>query len=179
MTDRPYTDDDLRAEAARQHAGLTEDPDYMGIGEAMDDDIVPSTETGRRKTWARLLPYGDAFDIARTAIHNLVTRAADTSRWAVDLGADGLEPAEHSITVGPDNPACRIHFAFAPEMTAQDRAGFVNAIARRMDRDGTSTTCPTASSPGAPPASRPSPRGRYPTTGLGAPTTTPTRKDTT
>ncbi|MDX2628616.1 hypothetical protein QBA57_28750 [Streptomyces scabiei] len=42
MTDLPYTDDDLRAEAARQHVALTEDPDFMGVGEQMQGSEIES-----------------------------------------------------------------------------------------------------------------------------------------
>ena len=53
MTDRPYTDDDLRAEAARQHAALTEDPDFMGVGEQMQDQEIESLLPPRRPTAPR------------------------------------------------------------------------------------------------------------------------------
>lgn len=119
MTDRPYTDEDLRAEAARQHLVLTEDPDFMGVGEAMEDRYVESTfvdgdedepdgETG--STWGELLPYnhddGNAYNAAQRAIHDLINGAADVSEWAIQLGAAGLTPhpamAWQSTTGGYD-----------------------------------------------------------------------------
>lgn len=130
MTDRPYTTDDLIAEAARQHHQLTEDPDYMGIGEAMDtiassgaaweDALV--TDDGGGESW-------DVFDTAQRAIDDLIRGAADTSEWAVRLGADGLEPHTSALDLGPREPRVRIHFAFAPDMTAQDRADLIAQIA--------------------------------------------------
>ncbi|WP_200309146.1 hypothetical protein [Streptomyces adelaidensis] len=135
MTELPYTDDDLRTEAASQHKALTEDPDYTGIGEAMDDDIVPSTEPGGGKTWATLLLDDAAFDEARDQISDLISKAADVSRWAVGLGADGLQPSdEHVITIGADDkPIARIHFAFEPGMPEEMRTALVQGIGQAID----------------------------------------------
>lgn len=124
MTDLPYTAEDLRAEAASQHAALTEDPDYMGIGEQMDDDIVTSTEAdGIGQTWSQLLPDHDAFGNAQDAIGDLISGAADTSEWAVNLGADGLQPGTGHIDIGWDNGPlqARIHIAYASDMPDDER----------------------------------------------------------
>src|SRR5690606_29448038 len=43
LTDRPYTDDDLRTEAARQHALSVEDPDFMSVAERMEYTFIDST----------------------------------------------------------------------------------------------------------------------------------------
>ena len=122
MPDQPYTDEDLRAEAARQHANLTQDPDFMGIGERMDDEL-----------WQSLTQ--DAFDVAQSSICDLITSAANLSEWAVNLGADGLEPDGHTIQLGvdPDNgdkPQIRMHFAFAPDMEQADRDQFVLELSK-------------------------------------------------
>jgi hypothetical protein len=138
MTDRPYTDEDLRLEAAAQHAVLTEDPDFMGVGEGMEDSIVASTEDGGGKTWAELLPYeadgGEAYNDAQRKIHDLIP-GADVSEWAVNLGADGLEPSdEHVITLdGDGKPIARIHFAFEPGMPDETRAALVQGIGQAID----------------------------------------------
>jgi hypothetical protein len=99
VTDLPYTDADLRTEAARQYADLTEDPDFVGVGAAMEDRYVPSVETtedSSGRTWSDLLdPEGDgtkAYSEAQEKIHDLITGAANTSEWAVQLGAAGLKP---------------------------------------------------------------------------------------
>jgi hypothetical protein len=89
VTDRPYTDADLIAEAARQHHDLTEDPDYMGVGEQMEYQTITSAPG---LTWDQL--GDDDYDSAQEAIHDLIGSAADTSRWAVTLGAAGLTPNE-------------------------------------------------------------------------------------
>ena len=80
MTDRPYTDDDLRAEAARQHATLSEDPDFMGVGEQMEDRYIESTVVSQDpedepeeltgSTWSEALDK-DEYDAAQRAIHDL------------------------------------------------------------------------------------------------------------
>ncbi|MFI0268607.1 hypothetical protein [Streptomyces luteogriseus] len=147
MSDRPYTDDDLRAEAARQHAALTEDPDFMGVGEQMEDAPVDHTDDGETSlTWGELLvPQGagasyEAFDEARRKIHALINGAADVSQWAVNLGADGLEPTEHVVQLGVDpgdgdRPRVRMHFAFHPDMPDADRDYFVMGLSKVVLRN--------------------------------------------
>jgi hypothetical protein len=101
--DLPYTDADLRAEAARQLANLAEDPDFMGVGEAMETNIVPSTEKpdviGAGRSWDSVLRENaddfERFETAQTKIHDLITGAADLSEWAINLGADDLEPSSN------------------------------------------------------------------------------------
>lgn len=143
MTDRPYTDDDLRAEAARQHAALTKDPDFVGVGEAMEDRYVESTvadpnarteRTG--STWGELLPNRGDFGTAQNVIRSLIGRAADVSEWAVNLGADGLEPDQHQFTLnaGP-KPIIRVHFGFAPELSDDGRDAFVQGLGAAAARE--------------------------------------------
>ncbi|MFI6639972.1 hypothetical protein [Streptomyces sp. NPDC050504] len=143
MTDRPYTDADLRAEAARQHAELVDDPEYMCIGEMMQDAIVESTDDGTcaRQSWNELLVAPtpndeyDALNEAQRAIHRLITGAADVPEWAINLGADGLEPAEHQLTINADDrPIARIHFAFEPGMPEDMRTALVEGLAHEIAR---------------------------------------------
>ncbi|MEU8723557.1 hypothetical protein [Streptomyces antimycoticus] len=137
-TELPYTDADLRAEAAAQHAVLTEDPDFMGIGEQMDDDIVESTESANGgRTWSQLLPFetddGEAYNAAQRKVHDLINGAADVSEWAINLGADGLKPDGHSITIGAaEKPIARIHFAFEPGMPDEMRSALVEGIGQAI-----------------------------------------------
>jgi hypothetical protein len=139
----PYTDHDIRAEAARQHAILTADPDFMGVGEQMEDAWVPSVETaedGSARTWKQLLVTEDgddedytAYDEAQEKIHTLIRGAADVSEWAVNLGADGLEPSPHTLNLdGDGHPLVRIHMAFHPDMDERDRQQFGLALAQVM-----------------------------------------------
>lgn len=140
MTDQPYTEHDLRAQAVIQHAALTDDPEFMSIGEGMEDACVESTSDGDRKTWGELLPYeaddGDAFNQAQRKIHSLVQKAADLSEWAVNLGADGLEPDDCQLKfLAGDKPIIRVHFAFAPELDDDAREAFVTALGEAAARE--------------------------------------------
>lgn len=90
MTDHPYTDDDLRHEAARQHAEVLRAPDPLEVGDEMQGRPIASragdTHTVR---WGQL--SGDDFHNARNEIHQLLNGAVDVSRWAVNLGVCHLE----------------------------------------------------------------------------------------
>ncbi|MDV5145895.1 hypothetical protein R1T08_17185 [Streptomyces sp. SBC-4] len=137
MTNRPYTDEDLRAEAARQHATLTEDPDYVGVGEQMLDARVASTCSDDEEdgiTWDEALNCGE-FDEPQRAIHSLIASAADVSEWAVELGTDGLVPYDGQLTLdGDDKPFARIHFAFAPDMPKEMRLALVEGVGVEIAR---------------------------------------------
>lgn len=137
MTDLPYTDADLRAEAARQLAITVEDPDFVGISERMDGAFIDSavidpdpeqgTEPVTGTTWDQL--SREDFDGAQRAIDDLVSGAADVSDWAVNLGADGLEPDEHQLGFSAGTtPIVRIHFAFAPGLSDDARNALVQGI---------------------------------------------------
>ncbi|MFJ8923920.1 hypothetical protein ACIREK_31135 [Streptomyces sp. NPDC102415] len=144
MTQKPYTDDDLRAEAARQHYTATTDLDFMGIGEQMQDSPIESTtalvDSPVGPTWAEALGV-DEFEAAQRAIDCLLGSAVDVSDWAVSLGADGLEPDDHTIqlgdgeTDGPDQPQVRMHFAFHPDMPPADRDRFVVKLSQLVLRN--------------------------------------------
>ncbi|MFJ3949019.1 hypothetical protein ACIPXV_02970 [Streptomyces libani] len=138
MPDQPYTDDDLRAEAARQHAALTEDPEYMCVGEQMADHIVESTrEDGAPRNWDSVLRLNaddyEQFEAAQRRVHALVAGAADVSEWAVDLGADGLEPTGYVLSVGAaERTIARIHFAFEPGMHDDMRTALVEGVGQAI-----------------------------------------------
>ncbi|WP_329368853.1 hypothetical protein OG896_24885 [Streptomyces sp. NBC_00669] len=118
--DRPYSDADLRTEAAAQHRDLTADPDYMGCGERMTDT-----------KWTSLTDAD--FDAAQQSISDLLTSAADTSKWAISMGADGLEPAGQVLRIGSgDQHLARIYFAFASDVPETVRNSVVAAIAQTI-----------------------------------------------
>jgi hypothetical protein len=115
----PYTSEDLRAEAARQHAKFTAEPDLGIVGERMENGYVPSVETdedGSARTWTELLePDGEEtreYTDASRAVCDLIRGAADVSEWAVTLGVEGLVPAEprlyRSVDDGPVHAAFHI-----------------------------------------------------------------------
>jgi hypothetical protein len=98
MTDRPYTDDDLRHEAARQLAegddleyDGREDDDFERVGNRMGNATIASRASWSSQAWWHTL-RDDQFVQAQQAIHDLIKGAADTSAWAVQLGAAGLTP---------------------------------------------------------------------------------------
>ncbi|GGY29868.1 hypothetical protein GCM10010363_07940 [Streptomyces omiyaensis] len=140
MTERPYTDDDLRTEAARQHASLTEDPDFVGVGEAMEgteiNSRLPSAEADGEEGlhWDMALDSNE-FEAAQRAIHSLIASAADTSEWAVALGADGLVPYDGQLTLdGADKPLARIHFAFDADTSEEMRLALVQGVGGAIAR---------------------------------------------
>ncbi|MFJ9128896.1 hypothetical protein ACIRJS_32825 [Streptomyces sp. NPDC102340] len=142
MPDRPYTDDDLRAEAAYQHSTLTDDPDFLGVSERMQGSEIPGlmppaeADGAEGPHWDQLLDE-DQFDQAHREIHDLINDAADTSRWAIDLGADNLVPStEHEITLNAGRPIARILFAFESEMPEEARTDLVEGIGDAINEAG-------------------------------------------
>lgn len=147
MSDQPYTINDLIAEAARQHAALTEDPDFVGVGEQMQDsevasltpqhtteDIDGQPNDADGATWQQLLPPEadacEAYDLAQNQIYDLITGAADLSKWAVNLGAHGLEPVDTAlVTSSKGEERVRLHFAFAPDMDESRRQAVIDLVA--------------------------------------------------
>ena len=121
MTDRLYTDDDLRAAAALMHYAMTTEPNPT------DADAVLSGHPA----WANVEVGGDEEDQLRESVVELVSGAADVSEWAVNLGADGLEPCDQVLNVGAEQRA-RIHFAFAPDMSEADRRDLISEIAAAL-----------------------------------------------
>ncbi|MFD9192940.1 hypothetical protein ACFWCA_32600 [Streptomyces phaeochromogenes] len=126
MTDHQFTDDDLRAAAALMHYALTIEPAPADAHAAL----------GENPRWLLVDPGSDEDDNLREATVELVSKAADISRWAVDLGADGLEPEEHQFTLsaGP-KPIIRVHFGFAPELDDEARAAFVQGLGAAAARE--------------------------------------------
>ncbi|SFD13095.1 hypothetical protein [Streptomyces aidingensis] len=127
MTDTPppaYTRADLIAEAARQHKASTEDPDWTDIGEAMEGQPITPADYPPGvipATWDDLDP--DAREDAQAAINKLICGAADTSEWAVNLGAAGLEPYRsigYRVTTG--GWAAAVHLAVDPGYPEEKRA---------------------------------------------------------
>ncbi|WP_428956163.1 hypothetical protein [Streptomyces sp. cg35] len=126
MTDRPYTDDDLRAEAAREIKYALDNVDTDGLLEASTYRLTDGT------AWEEL--DEDQWHTALRAVDALVEDAADVSEWAVNLGADDLEPSSHHVDIAEDRPLVRIHFAFHPDMPDDIRQRVIAAV-----RDETAT----------------------------------------
>ncbi|MFI2354751.1 hypothetical protein ACH5AG_08690 [Streptomyces anulatus] len=128
MTEKPYTDEDLRAEAARQLADA-ELPDLETVSEQMRNSDIASRSHWSRDAWWHSLSNADR-ETAQTAIHGLIEGAADVSKWAVNLGADGLEPDSRALDAGERR--VRVHLAFAPDISADDRADLIGQFAAFM-----------------------------------------------
>lgn len=126
MTETPYTDDDLRAEAARQIKYTLDNLDTDGLLDAS------TYELGHGGRWEQLAE-GDWRDALRR-VDELVEGAADVSEWAVNLGADGLEPsAAHEITIDAGRPIARVLFAFEPGMPEEMRTALVEGLSHALD----------------------------------------------
>lgn len=122
MSDRPYTDDDLRAEAAHQHYNATTDPDFVGVGEQMDDE-----------TWRSLSE--DDFDAAQRSIHDLINGAADTSEWAVNLGSFGLtETTSMGWYCTGSGWDVAVQLAHRPQIRDDIRGELESAVQRAVER---------------------------------------------
>ncbi|QJT04390.1 hypothetical protein G9272_32245 [Streptomyces asoensis] len=130
-TNRPYTDDDLRTEAARQLSAHRGHQHPNATLAAMLDAHIESTRTDTGDdglTWDEALECRD-LNTPATAIHTLIEGAADISEWAINLGADGLIPdAEHVDITHADVTGVRIHFAFHPGMPEELRASVIAAV---------------------------------------------------
>lgn len=132
MTERPYTEGDLRHEAARQHATLIEDPDFMGIGEMMNGQVIPSTTLDLTgvigepyelcQGWHQISP--ENFEEAQRLIGDLLQKAANVSGYAIDCGAEGLRPAGHRTVNGDEDGPTRaaFHIALDPQLELDPRA---------------------------------------------------------
>ncbi|MFJ5151430.1 hypothetical protein ACIQCF_07545 [Streptomyces sp. NPDC088353] len=128
--DRPYTDDDLRTEAAICLLGLSTTPGVADIRRWLPGAYVEShrEDDGSGHTWGDLLDENGLGEVSGK-VHALVEGAADVTRWAVDLGADGLEPLPEQLSAQTDNgPWFRLHFAVRPDMPDDMRRALVEGI---------------------------------------------------
>ncbi|MCM8552646.1 hypothetical protein [Streptomyces sp. STCH 565 A] len=137
MTERPYTDTDLRAEAARQHCLFIKHFNSRLILGRMLDNPIESTRTDDDTlTWREALSC-DQYDGPTGEVADLIRGAVDVSEWAVNLGADNLQPStEHEITLNAGRTIARIHFAFEPGMPEEMRTDLVEGIGDAINEAG-------------------------------------------
>ncbi|WP_405699152.1 hypothetical protein OG209_05485 [Streptomyces sp. NBC_01383] len=138
MSEKPYTDDDLRAEAASCRQALSSPPTPDDIRRSLPDTYIDSHRTessGREATWA-VAVGDDGLDAAVGEIHALIEGAADVSEWAVNLGADGLEPVGLNLNINDSvgEHRVRLHFAFAPDMDKAKRREVMDLVADAIRR---------------------------------------------
>lgn len=138
MTDRPYTDEDLRAEAGRALSALVHLPTVEEIVASLRQSCIPHLHAdGDLVTWGSVLDEDELAEAARQIAERMIP-AAPVGEWAVNLGADGLEPDGHTFQLGtqgpsdddPDMPFVRLHFAFNPEATDEERDRFVMQLTK-------------------------------------------------
>ena len=131
MTDRPYTDEDLRHEAAICLLALSTTPGVVDIRRWLTGAYIESRRNDDRSgpTWGDLLTEDELVEVSGK-VHALAENAAHITQWAVNLGADGLQPSDaHVITLdGDGKPIARIHFAFEPGMDDEMRTDLVQGI---------------------------------------------------
>ncbi|TVL89821.1 hypothetical protein [Streptomyces sp. SAJ15] len=129
MTDRPYTDEDLRVTASSIVASAVRGITPSEIADRMDRDYIQSTNPGdgSGRTWEQLLNI--EFLAARQQIDDFIRDAADVSEWAISLGADGLEPISESLTIGERG---RLHLAFTPDTSQVARVHAVSLLAKAI-----------------------------------------------
>ncbi|WP_069883586.1 hypothetical protein [Streptomyces luteocolor] len=134
MTDRPYTDADLRHEAAICLLALSTTPGAADIRRWLTGAYVESRRNDDRSgpTWDDLLTE-DELDEVSSKVHALVENAARLAEWAVHLGADGLEPLPEQLSAQTDNgPWFRLHFAVRPDMSDDMRRALVEGVGREI-----------------------------------------------
>ncbi|MCX4809041.1 hypothetical protein OG601_47090 [Streptomyces sp. NBC_01239] len=140
MTETPYTDDDLRNEAALCLFALSTSPTVADILRWLPGAYVESHREEDRSghTWGDLLDNTGLAKAARK-IHGLIGEAHNAvgalsiARWLVDLDADGLEPTTHEVTFdNADGPFIRLHLAFHPSMPEHDRQRFHAGIKQAL-----------------------------------------------
>lgn len=88
MTNLPYTDDDLRAEAARQYAEVLTAPDKTEVRDEMHTAPIPSRRHDETVRWGQL--SANDFHAASSEVYELLDDAPDLSCWAIDLAASVL-----------------------------------------------------------------------------------------
>lgn len=120
MPDFPYTDTDLRAEAARQLRDV-QDPENLDV--TIEGHKIPSRGDFQ---WDQL--DGDDFHEADREISALVEGAPDLSRWAVDLGASFLNRTAGLVWGYGDNWLLAVQVAHRRGIAEDLHAALVDAV---------------------------------------------------
>lgn len=121
----PYTDDDLRREAARQYAEVLSAPDRLEVGDEMQGQPVPSRSGSVR--WGEL--SDDDFHDAGNEVHELLDSAVDMSAWSVNLGARYLKTTtELAWGRGGDAWDLAVQVAHRPGLSTELRDALTTAV---------------------------------------------------
>lgn len=127
MPDSPYTDDDLRHEAAQQLRAAW-DPETIGETMAIEGHKIPSRGDFQ---WDQL--DGDDFHDADREICELVDSAVDMAAWSVDLGANGLRHTTPLAWGHGDAWDLAIQIAHRPGLKADLHDELVTAVRRAVN----------------------------------------------
>jgi len=121
MTDSPYTDDDLRAEAATQ-LRAARDPENFEV--TIEGHKIPSRGDFQ---WDQL--NDDDFHEANRGIDEHVEYAVDLARWSVDLGANLLHStSELAWGRGGDAWDLAVQIAHRPGLDDDLREAITTAV---------------------------------------------------
>lgn len=125
----PYTDADLRAEAASCLNALAILPTVQDIQRSLPGTYVDSHRTDDGgATWDDLL---DAAGVGTAVgeIHALIDGAADVSAWAITLGAAGLQPvADIGVRLTTGGHPIAVQIAIDPELTDAARDELIREL---------------------------------------------------
>ncbi|KAB1146771.1 hypothetical protein F7R91_14420 [Streptomyces luteolifulvus] len=128
MLTHPYTDDDLRAEAARQLRAAV-DPEEIGESTVIEGHKIPSRGDFQ---WDQL--DDTDFTEADRGISELVEDAVDMSRWSVDLGASYLKHVTNLVWGHGTNWDLAVQVAHRPGLKDDFHDELVTAVRRAINR---------------------------------------------
>jgi hypothetical protein len=133
MFNRPYTDDDLRAEAARQYAEVLRSPDRIEVQDEMQGTAIPSrSDADQTVRWGQL--SGDEFHDAANEVHELLDDAPNLSRWAIDLSACVLTRTTELAWGHGDNWHLAVQLAHRRGIHNDLSGAFANAIRNAVNQ---------------------------------------------
>lgn len=129
----PYTDDDLRTEAARQYAEVLRAPDRLEVGDEMaGQPILSRVDDAGTMRWGQL--SDDDFHDAGNEVHQLLDSAVDMSAWSVNLGARYLKTTtELAWGRGGDAWDLALQIAHRPGLSTELRDALTGAVRDAMN----------------------------------------------
>lgn len=145
MTAFPYTDADLRHEAARQYAEILRSPDRAEVGDEMQGKPISSTAGDKPVRWHEL--SGDDFHDACNEVHQLLDSAVDVSAWSIRLGTCYLARTTDLAWGRGDCWDLAVQIAHRPRLADDFHDALVDAIrgAVRLVLDNRGIDCPAIS----------------------------------
>ncbi|MFI6491258.1 hypothetical protein [Streptomyces sp. NPDC050564] len=128
MTDqptRPWFDDQITAHAIWLQKTHGDSLETLTVTETADDHGMDTSD------WR-----GEDWDAYIDAVWKILRNAPNLTEWAINLGADGLQPDEHQLTWSAgDQPIVRVHLAFHSGMHAEARDYLVTAVGEALHEE--------------------------------------------